>query len=110
MSESTTIHLTEENFDEALARSNGLLMVDFWAEWCAPCRALAPVLEDLARESAGAVTLAKVNVDDNPGLAGRYGIRSIPTVLFVREGKVIDQVIGNIPKGKVREKLNALAG
>jgi thioredoxin 1 len=110
MSESTTIHLTEQNFDEALARSNNLLMVDFWAEWCAPCRALAPVLEDLARESAGAVTLAKVNVDDNPGLAGRYGIRSIPTVLFVREGKVIDQVIGNIPKGKVREKLNALAG
>ena len=104
------IHLTEKNFDETLAQYDGILMVDFWAEWCAPCKAFAPVLEDVARESGGAVTLAKVNVDDNPGLAGRYGIRSIPTVLFVKEGKVVDQVIGNIPKAKVKEKLNALAG
>ena len=106
-----TIHLTEKNFDETLAQyDGGILMVDFWAEWCAPCKAFAPVLEDVARESAGTVTLAKVNVDDNPGLAGRYGIRSIPTVLFVKEGKVVDQVIGNIPKAKVKEKLNALGG
>jgi thioredoxin 1 len=110
MSDAATIHLTEKNFDEALAQHVGVLMVDFWAEWCAPCKAFAPVLEDLARESEGTVTLAKVNVDDNPGLAGRYGIRSIPTVLFVKEGKVVDQVIGNMPKGKVKEKLNALAG
>ena len=104
------IHLTEQNFDEALAQHAGILMVDFWAEWCGPCKAFAPVLEDLARESAGTVTLAKVNVDENPGLAGRYGIRSIPTVLFVKEGKVVDQVIGSIPKAKVKEKLSALAG
>lgn len=105
-----TMHLTEKDFDETLAQHDGILMVDFWAEWCAPCKAFAPVLEDVARESAGTVILAKVNVDDNPGLAGRYGIRSIPTVLFVKEGKVVDQVIGNIPKAKVKEKLNALAG
>jgi thioredoxin 1 len=110
MSDAATIHLTEQNFDEALTQHPGILMVDFWAEWCAPCKAFAPVLEDLARDSAGMVTLAKVNVDDNPGLAGRYGIRSIPTVLFVKEGKVVDQVIGNMPKSKVKEKLNALAG
>jgi thioredoxin 1 len=110
MADAATVHLTEKNFDEALAQHAGVLMVDFWAEWCAPCRAFAPVLEDLARESAGAVVLAKVNVDENPGLAGRYGIRSIPTVLFVKGGKVVDQVIGNMPKGKVKEKLNALAG
>lgn len=100
----------EANWQSEVLEAPGLVMVDFWAEWCAPCKAFAPVLEDLARESAGTVTLAKVNVDDNPGLAGRYGIRSIPTVLFVKEGKVVDQVIGNIPKGKVKEKLNALAG
>ncbi len=81
-----TVHLTEENFDAAISRETGLMMVDFWAEWCGPCRAIAPVLEDLAKESAGKVTLAKVNVDENPGLAARYGIRSIPTVLFVKQG------------------------
>lgn len=104
-----TVHLTEQNFDEALTAAQGLMMVDFWAEWCGPCRAIAPVLEALARESAGRVTLAKVNVDENPGLAARYGIRSIPTVLFVKDGKVADQVIGAVPMAKLKEKLAALA-
>ena len=94
MGDATTVHLTEQNFDEALAANQSVMMVDFWAEWCGPCRAIAPVLEDLARESAGAVTLAKVNIDENPSLAARYGIRSIPTVLFVKQGKVADQAIG----------------
>jgi thioredoxin 1 len=85
------------------------MMVDFWAEWCGPCRAIAPVLEDLARESSGAVTLAKVNVDETPALAARYGIRSIPTILFVKQGKVADQVIGAVPKAQLKKKLDALA-
>ena len=109
MSDSATVHLTEANFDETLTGHRGVLMVDFWAEWCGPCRAIAPVLEDLARESAGRVTLAKVNVDENHALAGRYGIRSIPTILFVKAGKVVDQVIGAIPRAKLKEKLDALA-
>jgi thioredoxin len=103
------VHLTEKNFDETLAQHDGLIMVDFWAEWCGPCRAIAPVLEELARDSAGRITLAKVNVDENHGLAARYAIRSIPTVLFVREGKVVDQLIGAVPKAKIKEKLDALA-
>ena len=105
-----TVKVTDDSFENEVLKASTPVLVDFWAEWCGPCKAIAPVLEDLAREAAGRVTLAKVNVDENHGLAARYGIRSIPTVLFVREGKVIDQVIGNIPKGKVREKLNALAG
>jgi thioredoxin 1 len=109
MADSTTVQLTEENFDATLKQHAGLMMVDFWAEWCGPCKAIAPVLEDLARESAGRVTLAKVNVDENHGLAGRYGIRSIPTILFVKAGKVVDQVIGAVPKTKLKEKLDALA-
>ena len=109
MADPATVHLTEQNFDEALAANQGVMMVDFWAEWCGPCRAIAPVLEDLARESAGRVTLAKVNVDENPGLAARYGIRSIPTVLFVKLGKVADQVIGAVPKTQLQKKLDALA-
>src|SRR5215467_1546569 len=109
MADAGTVHLTEQNFDEALAANQSVMMVDFWAEWCGPCRAIAPILDDLARESAGRVTLAKVNVDENPGLAARYGIRSIPTVLFVKDGKVADQVIGAVPRAKIKEKLDAIA-
>lgn len=109
MTDSATVHLTEQNFDEALVANQGLLMVDFWAEWCGPCRAVAPVLDELARISEGRVTLAKVNVDENPGLAARYGIRSIPTILFVKDGKVVDQVIGAVPKAQLQKKLDALA-
>ena len=104
------VHLTEQTFDEALAAAEGIWMVDFWAAWCGPCRAIAPVLEELAKASKGSVTLAKVNVDEQPGLAARYGIRSIPTVLFVKEGKVVDQVIGAVPRAQVQAKLAQLAG
>ncbi|HEX9747682.1 MAG TPA: thioredoxin [Methylomirabilota bacterium] len=102
-------HLDERNYDEALVAAEGVMIVDFWAEWCGPCRAIGPVLEDLARTSKGAVTLAKVNVDENPGLAARYGIRSIPTILFVKDGKVRDQVVGAVPKAQIQAKLATLA-
>jgi len=103
------VHLDERTFDETLAVAEGVMMVDFWAAWCGPCRAVSPVLEDLARNSGGKVTLAKVNVDENRGLAMRYAIRSIPTILFVKDGKVRDQVIGAVPKQTLQAKLEALA-
>jgi thioredoxin 1 len=108
MAQAGTLQLTEANFDETLGQQQGLVIVDFWAEWCGPCRAIAPVLDQLVEESAGRLMLAKVNVDENPGLAARYGIRSIPTMLLMKQGKVVDQVIGAVPKAKIKEKLDAL--
>ena len=105
----TTLHLTEQSFDDEIGKHKEVLMVDFWAEWCQPCRAIAPTLEELASESKGSVSLAKVNVDDNPQLAARYGIRSIPTILFMKAGIVLDQVIGAVPKSQLKKKLDALA-
>src|SRR3989475_12928112 len=109
MADAGTVHLTEQSFDEALVANQSLMMVDFWAAWCGPCRAIAPMLEELAQASKGGVTLAKVNVDEQPALAARYGIRSIPTILFVKDGKVADQVIGAVPKAQVQAKLAGLA-
>src|SRR5438309_6263168 len=103
-----TIHLTEQNFDETLIATQGLVMVDFWAAWCGPCRAIAPVLEELAEASEGRVTLMKVNVDESPGLAARYEVRSIPTILFVKEGAVVERVVGVVPRAVLQDIVNAL--
>lgn len=109
-SDSAVVHLTEQTYDELLAASNGVWMVDFWAPWCRPCLAIAPVLEEMARASKGGVTLAKVNVDESPVLAARHQIRSIPTVLFFKDGKVADQLVGAVPKAQIEAKLTALRG
>src|SRR5262249_29189492 len=100
---------TEQAFGETLAAADGLVMVDFWAEWCGPCQAIAPVLEKIADGSDGRVTLMKVNVDENHSLAARYAIRSIPTILFVKDGMVVERVVGAVPRAVLEEIVNAHA-
>ena len=102
--------LTQTTFDETLATTEGLLLVDFWASWCGPCRAIAPVLDSLVAESGGRVQLAKVNVDDEPALAARHEVRSIPTILLVKDGRVVDRVVGAVPRATLEAKLGKALG
>jgi thioredoxin 1 len=103
-----SIRLTEQTFDEAVAANTKLLLVDFWAEWCGPCRAIAPVLEEVGRVEAQRVTVAKVNVDENPTLAARFGVRSIPTILFFKGDALVDQVVGALPRARLQARIDAL--
>lgn len=107
---SSTTNLTEADFDEALAMAEGLVMVDFWAEWCGPCRVIAPVLDEIAGAAPGRVTLMKVNVDESPALATRHGIRSIPTILLIKDGRIVDRVVGAVPKSALQTRVDAHAG
>ena len=101
------LEFTDANFKSEVLESDKLSVIDFWAEWCGPCRAIAPVIEELAKEYNGKVNVGKVNVDQNPQVSMNYGITSIPAILFVKGGKVVDKLVGAQPKGKFVEKINA---
>src|SRR5207247_10515721 len=104
-----TIEINPSNFESEVLKSEQPVLVDFWAEWCGPCKMLAPVLDEIAEEHADRLKVAKVNVDDNPALAERYGIQSIPTLLYFPNGEVRNQTIGVISKKKIVERLEELA-
>jgi thioredoxin 1 len=97
-------HADDSNFDKVVLKANKTVLVDFWAPWCGPCRAVGPILEEIAQEYGDRLEVVKVNVDDNPDTAGKYGVRSIPTLLIISNGKVKETEIGMVPK----EQLTAL--
>lgn len=96
---------TDANFDQEVLKSDKLTVVDFWAQWCGPCLALGPTIEALATEYAGKVNIGKVNVDENPNLSINYGITSIPCVLFIKNGEVVDKHVGAAPKSAFEKKI-----
>ena len=104
----TTIELNETTFENAVPQSKTPVVVDFWADWCGPCKTLAPVLDELAREQQGQAVIAKVNVDESPLLATRYNIQSIPTLLYFNAGELRDKTVGVVSKKTIAGKLAAL--
>lgn len=104
-----TIEINEANFEAEVLKSNQPVLVDFWAEWCGPCKMLAPVLDEIATEQNGQVKVAKVNVDDNPALAARFDVRSIPTLLYFAGGELLNQTVGVVSKKIILANLEKLA-
>ena len=99
--------ITDSNFDTEVLKSPKVTMIDFWAEWCGPCRAITPIVEELAKEYAGKAIIGKLNVDENPEVTVKYGVRNIPTILFIKNGEVVDKQVGAVPKSVLEEKLKA---
>jgi thioredoxin 1 len=98
------------SWDKEVLQSPQLVMVDFWATWCAPCKMVAPAVEELAKEYEGKAKFVKVNTDENSDLAAQYKIRGIPTLMFIKEGKIVDQVVGAVAKAQLKAKLDSLLG
>ena len=110
MSNTNVFNLTEANFDQEVLHASTPVLVDFWATWCGPCKMIAPIIDEIAAEKAGAVKIAKVDVDENQAISARYGIRAIPTLLLFKNGEVKEQIVGGVvSKRDLLTKLEALA-
>jgi thioredoxin 1 len=105
MASDKVLHVNDAEFD-SLVKSEQPTLVDFWAPWCGPCKAIGPVIEDLAAEYEGKVTIAKMNVDDNPVTPGKFGIRAIPTLIIFKDGEVVDQITGSVGKSELVDLIN----
>jgi thioredoxin 1 len=100
------IELTDANFDDIVLKSEVPVLVDFWAEWCGPCRMVGPVVEEIAKEYEGKAVVGKVDVDSNPEISTKFGIRNIPTILFFKDGEIVDKQVGAVPKTVLSSKLD----
>ena len=102
------IHLTDDSFDTDVLKADGAILVDFWAEWCGPCRQIGPFVDELAAQYEGQVTIGKYNVDEGDEISGEYGIRNIPTLLFFKDGQLVDKHVGSANKAQLEEKVKKL--
>jgi thioredoxin 1 len=101
------VEINDSNFEQLVKNSDKPVLVDFWAEWCGPCRMVGPIVEEIAKEYDGKAVVGKVNVDHNPNISMEFGIRNIPTILFFKNGQVVDKQVGAVPKAQLAAKLNA---
>lgn len=101
MASDKVVQLSDDSFEGEVLKSTTPVLVDFWASWCAPCKAISPVIDGLAAEYEGKVKIAKLNVDENPATPGQYGVRGIPTLILFKDGQVVDQVVGAVPKNQL---------
>lgn len=102
------IAVNKDSWDSEVLQDKGLVLVDFWAVWCGPCKMIAPIVEELSKEYAGKVKVAKLNTDENPEVSGRYQIMGIPTLMFFKDGKVVDKLVGALPKVQIKDKIDTL--
>ena len=102
------VEITDANFEEVVLNSKLPVLVDFWAEWCGPCRMVGPIVDELHTEYEGKAIIGKVNVDNNPGVSAQFGVRNIPTILFIKGGEVVDKSVGAVPKAQLASKLDAI--
>ncbi len=103
-----TVELTDANFEEIVIKANKPVLVDFWAEWCGPCRMVGPIVHDIAEEYGDRAIVGKVDVDNNPEISAKFGIRNIPTILFFKGGQIVDKQVGAVPKAQLATKLDAI--
>ena len=101
------VHLNDANYEEQISKADSTVMIDFWAPWCGPCKAIGPVIEELAETFRDRAVIAKINVDENQKAALAYGVRSIPTIILFKNGKVVETIIGVVPKARLEEIINA---
>ncbi|WP_027418411.1 thioredoxin [Crocinitomix catalasitica] len=102
------VEITEANYDEIVGNSDKPVVLDFWAAWCGPCKMVGPLIDEMHTEYEGKAIIGKVDVDNNPGIAGKFGVRNIPTIVYLKGGEVVDKSVGAVPKAQLTEKLDAI--